>query len=177
MARFFSVVGEDVEKYKSSLSWLFTCRGIPQLYYASELATTGFTSPSDGYVRQDFPGGWKDDKVNKFEAGGRTEKDNSIWNHVYALANFRKNSSALTTGKMMQYVPVDGVYVYFRYDANQTVMVVMNTAKVDKIISFNDYLERTKEFTSYTNIITKKKEVIKDFTVGSYKTVVQELNK
>lgn len=78
---------------------------------------------------------------------------------------------------MMQYVPVDGVYVYFRYDANQTVMVVMNTAKVDKIISFNDYLERTKEFTSYTNIITKKKEVIKDFTVGSYKTVVQELNK
>jgi glycosidase len=177
MARFFSVVGEDIDKYKSSLSWLFTCRGIPQLYYASELATTGITSPSDGYVRLDFPGGWEGDKVNKFEASGRTEKDNEIWNHVFALANFRKNSSALTTGKMMQFVPQDGVYVYFRYDAKQTVMVVMNTAKTDKVISFDDYKERTKGFKQYTNVITKEKSATDNFTLGSYKTVVLELNK
>ena len=177
IARFFSVVGEDVDKYKSSLSWLFTCRGIPQLYYASELATTGITSPSDGYVRLDFPGGWEGDKVNKFETSGRTAKDNEIWNHVFALANFRKNSSALTTGKMMQFVPQDGVYVYFRYDAKQTVMVVMNTAKTDKVISFGDYAERTKGFTQYTNIVTKEKTATASFTLGSYKTVVLELNK
>ena len=175
VSRFFSVVGENIDKYKSSLSWLFTCRGIPQLYYTSELATTGFTSPSDGYVRQDFPGGWPGDKINKFAAGGRTEKDNDIWNHVHALANFRKNSSALTAGKMMQFVPQDGVYVYFRYDAKQTVMVVMNTAKTDKIISFNFYSERIKGFSTYTNIITKEKTAMKDFTLGSYKTVVLEL--
>ncbi len=36
---------------------------------------------------------------------------------------------------MMQFVPEDGVYVYFRYDNNQTVMVVMNTAKDQKNIS------------------------------------------
>lgn len=177
IARFFSVVNENVDKYKSSLSWLLTCRGIPQLYYASELATTGITSPSDGYVRLDFPGGWEGDKVNKFEASGRTEKDNEIWNHVFALANFRKNSSALTTGKMMQFVPQDGVYVYFRYDAKQTVMVVMNTAKTDKVISFGDYIERTKGFTHYINIITKKKSATANFTLGSYKTVVLELYK
>ena len=177
IARFFSVVGEDVDKYKSSLSWLFTCRGIPQLYYASELATTGITSPSDGYVRLDFPGGWEGDKVNKFETSGRTAKDNEIWNHVFALANFRKNSSALTTGKMMQFVPQDGVFVYFRYDAKQTVMVVMNTAKTDKVISFGDYAERTKGFTQYTNIVTKEKTATASFTLGSYKTVVLELNK
>ena len=177
IARFFSVVNENVDKYKSSLSWLLTCRGIPQLYYASELATLGITSPSDGYVRLDFPGGWEGDKVNKFEASGRTATDNEIWNHVYALANFRKKSSALTTGKMMQYVPQDAVYVYFRFDAKQTVMVVMNTAKTDKVISFADYGERTKGFSQYTNVVTKEKSAIGNFTLGSYKTVVLELSK
>ena len=175
--RFFSVVGEDVEKYTSSLSWLFTCRGIPQLYYGSELATTGFTSPSDGYVRLDFPGGWEGDKENKFVSAGRTGKDAVIWNHVQALANFRKKSSALTTGKMMQFVPVDGVYVYFRYDAKQTIMVVMNTAKTEKNISFADYEERTKGFSSCNNIVTKEKMAMKDFKLKSYQTVVLELAK
>ena len=177
ISRFFSVIGEDVNKYKSSLCWLFTCRGIPQMYYTSEFATTGNTWPSDGYVRLDFPGGWEGDKVNKFTANGRTELDNVIFNHVHILANFRKKSSALTTGKMMQYVPVDGVYVYFRYDAKQTVMVVINTAKTEKTISFGDYSERTKGFTQFTNITTGEQAAMKPFTLGSYQTAVMELNK
>ena len=177
LSRFFSVIGENVDKYKSSLSWLFTCRGIPQIYYGDELATTGVTSPSDGYVRLDFPGGFPGDTANKFELSGRTVKDHEIWRHVHALANYRKLSSALTTGKMMQFVPDDGVYVYFRYDAKQTVMVVMNTSKTDKIISFEKFAERTTGFTKYLDIITKEKNIMKDFSLGSYKTVVLELMK
>ncbi|HMK04287.1 MAG TPA: alpha-amylase family glycosyl hydrolase, partial [Ferruginibacter sp.] len=64
IARFYSVVNEDMTKYQSSLTWLLTCRGIPQMYYGDELATTGTTSPNDGYVRLDFPGGWPGDKIN-----------------------------------------------------------------------------------------------------------------
>ncbi|MEO6721601.1 MAG: glycoside hydrolase family 13 protein [Ferruginibacter sp.] len=177
MSRFYSVVGEDMDKYKSSLCWLFTCRGIPELYYGSELATTGTTSPSDGYVRLDFPGGWPGDKQNKFESAGRTGKDQEIWQQVHALANFRKTSSAITTGKMMQYVPDDGVYVYFRYDSKQTVMVVMNTSKTNKTISFDKYPERTAGFASYTDVITKEKSKLKDITLGTYQSVVLELTK
>jgi neopullulanase len=177
VARFYSVVGEHIDKYKSSLTWLFTCRGIPQLYYASELATAGFTSPNDGYVRKDFPGGWSGDAVNKFEPSGRTGNDAAIWNHVHALANFRKTSSAITTGKMMQFVPEDGVYVYFRYDAKQTVMVVMNTAKSEKNIAVNKYSERTSGFTKAMNVATKSAMELKDFSLGSYQSVVLELMK
>ena len=177
IGRFFSVIGENLDKYLSSLSWLFTCMGIPQMYYASELATTGFTSPNDGYVRLDFPGGWQGDTVNKFETGGRTEKDNAIWNHVAALANYRKTSSALTTGKMMQYVPEDGVYVYFRYDAKQTVMIVMNTSKSTRKINLNRFDERTTGFSNYYDVITKTTSLLKEFELGSYKTVVYELRK
>ena len=171
------MVGENMDKYKSSLSWLFTCRGIPQLYYGSELATTGFTSPSDGYVRLDFPGGFAGDTANKFELSGRTVKDHEIWRHVHALANYRKQSTAIMTGKMTQYVPEDGVYVYFRYDGKQTVMVAMNTAKTDKVISFEKYPERTMGFTQYTDVISKEKTAMKEFTLGSYKAVVLELGR
>jgi len=177
MTRFYSFVNEDMDKYKSALCWLFTNRGIPEIYYGDELATTGTTSPNDGYVRLDFPGGFPGDKVNKFEMSGRTVKDYEVYRHVFALANFRKNSSAITYGKMMQYVPEDGVYVYFRYDNKQSIMVIMNTSKSDKVISFDKYAERTIGFTQATDVVTKNKTNLKDFTLGSYKSVVLELRK
>jgi neopullulanase len=177
MSRFYSVIGENMDKYKSSLSWLLTCRGIPQMYYGDEIATTGTTSPNDGYVRLDFPGGWKNDAVNKFTIAGRTQTDQAIYQHLATLANYRKTSSALATGKMMQYLPEDGVYVYFRYDAKQTVMVVMNTSKEEKKITFDKYAERTNGFTKYKDVISKNVNDIAAFTLGSYKTVVLELVK
>jgi glycosidase len=177
MNRFFSVVGEDVEKYKTAINWLLTCRGIPQTYYGDEIAVTGTTSPNDGYVRLDFPGGWKGDAQNKFIKEGRNAKENEIWNHTATLANYRKQSSAITTGKMMQFVPEDGVYVYFRYDDKQTVMVVMNTAKENKSIALKRFEERTKGFSKMKNIITGAVTDLKDFNLDSYKSSVFELIK
>jgi glycosidase len=175
--RFYSVIGEDVNKYKSSISWLLTTRGIPQFYYSSEFATTGFTSPNDGYVRLDFPGGWEGDAVNKFVEAGRTDKDKEIFNHLQTLANFRKTSSAITNGKLMQFLPEDGLYVYFRYDAKQTVMVIMNTSKSDKKVVFSKYAERTGGFSNYKNVITKAVAPIQDISIGSYQSLVLELTK
>ncbi len=177
MARFYSVVGENMNKYLSSLSWLLTCRGIPEIYYGDEIATTGTTSPNDGYVRLDFPGGWPNDPVNKFTIAGRTATDQAIYQHFATLANFRKGSSALTTGKFMQYVPENGVYVYFRYDNKQTVMIVMNTSKEEKKISFSPFIERTNGFTKYKDVINKAESALNEFSLGSYKTAVLELLK
>lgn len=177
MARFFSVVNEDVNRYKSALGWLLTCRGIPQIYYGDELATTGITSPSDGYVRLDFPGGWAGDKANKFSIEGRTQKDQEIYQYLATLASYRKTSSALTTGKMMQYVPEDGVYVYFRYDVKQTIMVVMNTAKEEKKVIIEKYGERVKGFSKMKNVLTGKITDLLDFRVDAKTTGVYELVK
>lgn len=175
MARFFSVVNEDISKYKSSLTWLLTSRGIPQMYYGDELATTGTTSPNDGYVRLDFPGGWPGDKQNKFTIAGRTQKDQEIFQHLATLANYRKTSAALTTGKLMQFVPYDGVYVYFRYTDKQTVMVVLNTAKEEKKVNLSNYTERTSGFTKMKDVMTGKINDLGDFTLGSYQSAVYEL--
>ncbi|MEO6490515.1 MAG: alpha-amylase family glycosyl hydrolase [Ferruginibacter sp.] len=177
IARFYSVVNENMDKYLSSLSWLLTSRGIPQTYYGDELATTGTTSPNDGHVRLDFPGGWKNDSINKFVIQGRTQKDQAIYQHFATLANFRKTSPALTLGKFMQFFPVDGIYVYFRYNNKQTVMVVMNTSKEEKTIKLGRYAERINGFTQYKDVVNKTTGPLSEFKLGSYKTVVYELLK
>jgi neopullulanase len=177
MSRFYSVVNGNMDKYLSALSWLMTARGIPQIYYGDEIVTPGTTSPSDGYVRLDFPGGWKTDTVNKFTIQGRTQKDQTIYQHLATLANFRKSSSALTMGKFMQYFPEEGVYVYFRYSSTQTIMVVMNTSKEEKKINPGKYTERINGFTQYKDVITKSSGSLSAFSVGPYKTVVYELLK
>lgn len=152
LPRFYSVLGEDTTKYKAAFAWLLTFRGIPQMYYGNEILMTGLTSPNDGYVRQDFPGGWEGDAANKFTAEGRTAKENSIFNYIRKLANFRKTSSAIKTGKMMQFYPIDGVYIYFRYDATQTIMCIMNTNDKPMKIDLSRFAERMKGFTSAIDI-------------------------
>jgi neopullulanase len=154
--RFYSECGEDMEKYKLALGWLLTTRGIPQLYYGNEIAMAGFTNPNDGWVRLDFMGGWAEDKQNKFTAAGRSEKENDIFDYVKTIANYRKKSKAITQGKLTQYVPEDGVYTYFRTFGNETVMVVMNTAKETTTVDLNRFEKELKGKTNFVNIVTNK---------------------
>ena len=115
VSRIFSVLGEDVAKQKMALAWLLTERGIPQLYYGTEVLMKNFSAP-DGLLRSDFPGGWPADKQNKFTAAGRTAAEQDVFAYVRTLANYRKTHPVLHTGKLMHFVPEDGVYTYFRYD-------------------------------------------------------------
>lgn len=174
--RFFSVVGENVEKQKMGFQWLLTYRGIPQLYYGSEVLMKGFTNPYDGLVRKDFPGGWSGDAKNAFTGKGLTKDEGEVQDLVRKLGNFRKNSSAIKTGKMMHYVPVDGVYVYFRYDDDQTIMCVMNTDSKAHEVDFKKYAERTSTFSEATNIISNDKlNVSEKATIPAMQMWVLEL--
>jgi glycosidase len=69
MTRFFSQIGEDVAGQKMGIEWLLTERGIPQLYYGTEILMKGIDNP-DGWVRLDFPGGWAGDRKNAFTGAG-----------------------------------------------------------------------------------------------------------
>lgn len=153
MSRFFSVVGENVNKQKMGIEWLLTCRGIPQMYYGTEVLMKGFANP-DGWVRLDFPGGWQGDRVNAFTGEGLADSAKQVQQLVKTLGNYRKNTTALKTGKLMQYLPVDGLYVYFRYDSSKTVMCVMNTSDKPQSIDFGKYSERTTGFTKAASVIS-----------------------
>ncbi len=152
--RFYSVIGEDFNKYKMGLTWLYTLRGIPQMYYGTEILMKNFKNPSDAEVRRDFPGGWQDDKDNKFAASGRNEKENEAFEWNKKLLNYRRTSEALTKGKMRQFLPFDGIYVYFRYTDKQRVMVISNSNSVEKEIKTQNFAEMLKTPQSAKNIMT-----------------------
>lgn len=174
--RFFTTVGEDFNKYKSGMAMLLTMRGIPQIYYATELLGTGNKNLSDGDIRRDFPGGWPGDKVNKFTAAGRTPAENEAYNFARTLIRYRNATPALQTGRLMQFVPVDDLYTYFRYDDSKTIMVTINTSNVDKVLETSRFVERMQGFDQARNIATG--ELVKDLSklsIGKNQPLVLEL--
>lgn len=144
LARICTVFGEDMTKIKSSLALLLTLRGIPMLYYGTELAFTGAGGAFGEGGRVDFPGGFAGDERNLFQAADRTETEADLHGFVRRLARYRKKSNALTTGKLTQFVPKDGVYIYFRAAGNETVMVVFNGNPGEKTITLG---------TAYTEML------------------------
>lgn len=152
--RFFSVIGEDMNKYKQGIAFLLTTRGTPSLYYGTEILMKNFKDPSDAEVRRDFPGGWKEDAQNKFLASNRTAKENEAFDFVKKLANYRKTSTALQSGKLTQFLPQNGIYVYFRNDAKSTVMVVMSQNEKEQTISTKRFAEMMGSFKQGKNVLT-----------------------
>ena len=175
MTRIHSSLGESIPKTKMAYAWLYTCRGIPQLYYGSEILMKGISNP-DGWVRLDFPGGWTGDQKNAFTETGLTKDELDFLHYVQALGGYRTKSTALKTGEMMQYIPEDGLYVYFRYDTNSTVMCAMNTDNKSRTVDFSKYTERTNTFTGGKDIITGNK-IGTTFSIPAMSMQVIELTK
>lgn len=175
LSRSLSVLKENIDAYKAAYGILFTTRGVPQTYYGFEILMKNFSNP-DGLVRSDFPGGWETDKVNKFSSEGRTKEENDVFNYLKTLANYRKNTPALHSGKLMQYVPVDGIYTYFRYDNNKTVMVVVNSNTKPSTLNLSRFKERIQDKKSAINIIDKQViNLASDLNIPAKTTLVLEL--
>ncbi len=176
--RYLSVIGEDFDKYKIGLTWLLTTRGIPSMYYGTEILMKNVKDPSDAEVRRDFPGGFSGDKENKFEAAGRTDKENDAFNFVKKLANYRRVTPALHSGKLTQYLPQNGTYVYFRYDAGKTVMVATNSTEKEISLDTARFSERMSGFSSARNVLTDEKLTdLKGIKLPAKTALVLELEK
>ena len=117
---------EDLTRYQQALLYLLTTRGIPQLYYGTEILMTGDKADGDGTLRKDFPGGWADDKTNAFTREGRTRLQNEAWDYTRKLLQWRKTSKAVGEGTMKHFSIASGCYVYERKCEGQSVVVMMN---------------------------------------------------
>ena len=124
MQRFYSQINEDFDLFKLGIAFYLTSRGIPQFYYGTEILMT--SSGDHGIIRTDFPGGWAGDKVNARTNAGLSDQQIAAKNYFKNLLQWRKDKSVIHTGKLMHFTPHDGVYVYFRYNADEKVMVVLN---------------------------------------------------
>ncbi|MEY2596222.1 MAG: hypothetical protein RI965_1494 [Bacteroidota bacterium] len=153
MNRFFSMAGENLDKYKIGLGLLLTIRGIPQVYYGTEVLMKNYKDPNDAAVRWDFPGGWTSDATNKFSGSGRTPEENNAFEYFKILANYRKESPALTSGELKQYIPKNGVYVYFRISNKQKILCVVNTSSKEEQLYLKDYTEMLNGNETYYDVI------------------------
>ncbi len=154
--RFSEQIGFDLKKYKLAVTHLLTTRGIPQIYSGTEIMMGGKKSYGDGDIRRDFPGGWPGDSRNAFIASGRTASENEAFDYIRALLTYRKENTVLQTGKMIQFIPRDNVYVYFRINKEKTVMVLINNADVKRTLDMSRFTECLKGALRGKDVITGK---------------------
>lgn len=125
MSRFFSQVHEDFHKFRLGMAFLLTVRGIPQVYYGTEILMTNPKSDAHDEIRGEMPGGFGGTK-NVFSGENLTERETEAKEFIQTILQWRKNTPAIHFGKTKHFAPENGVYVMFRYTDRQKVMVVLN---------------------------------------------------
>jgi glycosidase len=155
ISRFMRKEDKDLNRYKQALAFLLTTRGIPQIYYGTEILMTGTKAEGDGRIRKDFPGGWAQDTVSAFTAKGRSATQNEAWNYMHTLLQWRKTNLAITSGKLIHYTPDNsGVYVYAREYNGKTVLVMLNGTSADRSVKMERFHEVIQTNTTGKDVIT-----------------------
>lgn len=137
--RFFGMIGEDLNKYKIGVGLMLTTRGIPCLYYGTEILMR--ETDGHGKMRQDFPGGWSGDEVNKFDVNQLDSTERNAFEFTQHLGQLRRDVPTLSTGKLTQWAPQNGVYVFTRSDDEKQFIILINRDENTQKVNFTNYDE------------------------------------
>ncbi|HEY3025174.1 MAG TPA: alpha-amylase family glycosyl hydrolase [Pyrinomonadaceae bacterium] len=130
--RFMSLDGATLEGAMMHTAFTLSVRGIPQLYYGEEIAMEGKGDPDN---RRDFPGGFPDDSRSAFEAGGRTAKEQGMYEWTRSWIRLRAGHSALRGGRLIDLFYDDDAYVFARQDQNEMVIIAINRVAKEKKVT------------------------------------------
>lgn len=134
-------MAKNLKRYKQAMVFLLTTRGIPQIYYGTEILMTGDKGKGDGDLRKDFPGGWQGDTRNCFVKNGRRALENEAFEFTRQLLNWRKGNQVIGKGSLKHYSIQNGVYVYQREFNGKSVVVIMNGTDDSKELDLTPYQE------------------------------------
>ena len=174
-SRLFTKVGHSLANQKLAVAFTLTTRGVPQLYYGTEILMSGNESDGHGKMRKDFPGGWQADSANKFTASGRTADEEEMLRFTQKLANYRKNHDVLQTGKLTHFIPQDNVYVYFRHDDDELMMIVLNNSGEKHALDLKRYDEMLHGIIAGKNILDDSTVVLENLTIPAKEALVIKL--
>lgn len=108
-----------------ALSFMFTIRGIPQIYYGTEIGMQGGADPDN---RRDFE--WhKIDENHEVKAEYQYEK--RIFDHLRHLIHIRKTNEALWSGSYASLYVDDFLFVFIRYIADNVSIVAIHNGWLD----------------------------------------------
>ena len=156
MSRIYTQLNEDADLVKLALTYVATVRGIPQIYYGTEILMGNKGTEDHGIIRTDYPGGWAKDKVNAFTGDGLTKEQKDAKAYLSKLFNWRKNAEVIHNGKLIHFAPKNNIYVYFRYNEHQKVMVILNKDANAKLLDVVEYQEVLKGSVSGKDVLTGK---------------------
>ena len=131
----------NLNRYKQAITFLLTTRGIPQIYYGTEILMTGDKGKGDGDLRKDFPGGWQGDATDCFTAQGRTAQQNEAFDFTRKLLNWRKGNEVIGKGTLKHYSIQNGTYVYERRYGDRSIVVMMNGTDNEQTLNLTPYKE------------------------------------
>jgi glycosidase len=177
MDRFFIRINKDFENWKIAMVLYATMRGIPQFYYGTELLFANEKLGNDGQRRSDFYGGWENDTKDALTKKGLTEKELAAQQFFSQLLNWRKSSRVIHNGKFKHYAPSQNdVYVYFRYNEKESVMIIMNNSVEKQKMNINHFKESIKNNTSGKDVLTDKSFDLKnDIEIEGKSVLILEL--
>jgi glycosidase len=164
----------NIARYKQALAYLLTTRGIPQIYYGTEILMAADKGEGDGLLRRDFPGGWAGDPQNCFERSGRSSLQNEAFDYARQLLQWRKTSDAVQHGSMKHFAPLHGIYVYERKGSKGSVVVMMNGTSREQTLPLAPYRE-VLTATSARDVLSGKLVSLGDeLTMHSRETLILE---
>lgn len=154
MRRIFTQVNGDIDLFRLAMVFVLTTRGIPQVYYGTEILMGDSDASSHGAIRADFPGGWREDPVNGFTGEGLSSDAAEAQKFMKRLLHWRRGASAVTNGKLTHYAPRDGTYVYFRHNDEQRVMVAINKSGEHRQLSTARFFEMLDGASEASDVLT-----------------------
>ncbi|WP_312992538.1 glycoside hydrolase family 13 protein [Chryseobacterium flavum] len=177
--RWNEIFNADPKAYKMALTMISTVRGIPQIYYGSEIGMRGNKEKGgDADIRRDFPGGWESDQQNAFNPSEQTSEQKDFFQFTRKLLNWRKGKDVIHSGRTKNYVPQNNVFTYFRYNGDESVMVIINNNEKDQTLDLKRFEESLKGFSRGKDVISEKEIAIQNNIIVPAKTpLIIELKK
>ena len=153
MSRVFTYLDEDEDLWRMAMVFYATMRGIPQIYYGTEILMSHPGTDSHGAIREEFPGGWPDHDSNAFTGEGLSGAERDAQELTRKLLQWRKQADVVHDGRLMQFTPFGNIYAYFRYDDDDTIMVMFNLGDDDTDVDMARFAERLQGATRATNVL------------------------
>jgi alpha-amylase len=159
---------------KLCFSFLFTTRGIPQIYYGTEIGMEGRGDPDN---RRDMPW-WL------FGPDNRPTEDHSferaVFDHVAKLIKLRRENPAIRYGYLLTLYVDDFLYAYLREFRGNVVIAVINNGRkpmpfpASIEIAANDNVPpRIKHLLADGTVLRSQLDDAGDVTINSGKLEVQ----
>lgn len=152
-SRSFTLADRNIEQLKMMFIFWATIRGIPSIFYGSEILLEGNHQRGLGQSRTDFPGGWINDSENDFNGKSLSYEQKAFKRFITVLLKWRSSTPVIHTGKTKHFLLNEGLYVILRYNNDENILIIYNNNTNSEKINISDCSKELSSFTKAVNPI------------------------